>query len=77
MERRSSSAGRRVLSTLFSQVSMKAERELVLLAAGALHELHSKVTDTAVSDPSDVHKDGESLSRKKIALERVKGRGGH
>lgn len=58
-------AGRQVLSTLFNQVSIKAERDLVLLTAGALRKLNSKVTDTAISDPSDLDPDSGSRSGKK------------
>lgn len=57
--------GRQVLSTLFNQVSIKAERDLVLLYSGGSARAYSKVTDTAASHPSDLHPDGEQEWRGK------------
>lgn len=51
-------ACRQALSTLFNQVSIKAERDRVLLTAGALWALRSKVTNTAASDPTPTERAG-------------------
>lgn len=57
--------------------SIKAERDLVLLTAEALRELHSKVTHTMASDPWDPRLGrAERGSGKKIALESMKWEGG-